>query len=56
MEQQTPIIPSSPSPPPQKNQGWNRAKAKTRQFPIIGEGKGGGYKYSIYFVQAVVVS
>ena len=23
-------------------QGWNRAKAKTRQFPIIGEGKGGG--------------
>ena len=33
MEQLTPIIPSPL--PPKKKQGWNRAKAKTRRFPIL---------------------
>ena len=35
MEQLTPIIPSPLPPPPQKKQGWNRAKAKMRRFPIL---------------------
>ena len=46
MEQQTPI------PPP--NQGWSRAKAKTRHFSILdlgGDGGGGGSRFSICFVQ-----
>ena len=44
MEQQTPI------PPP--NQGWSRAKAKTRHFSILDlGGDGGGSRFSICFVQ-----
>ena len=40
MEQQTPIPP---------NQGWSRAKAKTRHFPIRDFGGGGGSGGSINF-------
>ena len=35
MEQQTP-------PPPPPNQGWSRAQVKTRYFPILDLGDGGG--------------
>ena len=35
-----PLLPlAPPPPPPPKNQGWNRAKAKMRQFPILGHSR-----------------
>ena len=37
-------------PPFAPNQGWSRAKAKTRHFPIL-DLAGRGYKFSTYFVQ-----
>ena len=49
MEQETPILP-----PPLPKQGWSRAKGKTRHFPILDLGGGGGegeYRFPIYFVQ-----
>ena len=44
-------------PPSPRNQGWSRAKAKTRHFLTLdlwggeGAGGGGGYKFSICFFQ-----